>query len=190
MSGHSKWSNIKHRKAIEDAKRGKLFTKLGRLIAVAARQGGGDPEANAALRVAIEKAKQGRMPKDRIEAAIKRGIGGKTGEGELSEVIYEGYGPVGVAFLVKCLTDNKNRSTAEVRQAFSKHGGSLGEAGSTAYIFGNDPDNPQFSIPVVDSVSARKVLILAEALDDLDDVQEVYANFDIPDELLAELKLN
>lgn len=183
MSGHSKWSTIKHQKAINDAKRGKLFTKLGRAITVAAGKGGSDPDSNASLRTAIEKAKQARMPKENIERAIKRSVGGGEGS-RLEEVTYEGYGPQGVAFLVKALTDNRNRTVAEIRRIFSMHGGSLGEAGSAAYVFGSDPENPQFTIPITDKSEAHKVLKLAEALDEHDDVQEVYSNFDVPEEMM------
>jgi YebC/PmpR family DNA-binding regulatory protein len=135
MSGHSKWSSIKHRKAATDAKRGQLFTKLARAITVAAREGGGDPEGNHTLAAAIEKARGYSMPKDNIQRAIDRGTGaGGAGE-EIERVVYEGYGPGGVALLVEALTDNRNRAGAEVRHAFDKHGGSLGEPGSVAWQF-------------------------------------------------------
>jgi YebC/PmpR family DNA-binding regulatory protein len=135
MSGHSKWASIKHRKAATDARRGQLFTKLARAITVAAREGGGDPDANYTLGAAVEKAKGYSMPKDNIQRAIDRGTGaGGAGE-EIERVVYEGYGPGGAAILVEALTDNRNRTSAEVRHAFDKHGGSLGEPGSVAWIF-------------------------------------------------------
>ena len=135
MSGHSKWSSIKHKKGAADAKRGKLFTKLARAITVAARDGGGNPEANPALGLAVQKARDASMPKDNIQRAIDRG----TGEGEdaaaIESVFYEGYGPGGAAIMVEALTDNRNRTGAEVRHAFEKHGGSLGEPGSVSWQF-------------------------------------------------------
>ena len=135
MSGHSKWASIKHKKAIVDSRRGVQFTKLARAITVAARDGGGDPEANATLENAIRKAKEASMPKDNIERAIARGTGGSGEADAIETVLYEGYGPGGVAVLVEALTDNRNRTGADVRHAFSKHGGSLGEPGSVAYLF-------------------------------------------------------
>jgi YebC/PmpR family DNA-binding regulatory protein len=135
MSGHSKWASIKHKKAIVDSRRGVQFTKLARAITVAARDGGGDPEANATLENAIRKAKEASMPKDNIERAIARGTGGGTEADAIETVLYEGYGPGGVAVLVEALTDNRNRTSADVRHAFSKNGGSLGEPGSVAYLF-------------------------------------------------------
>lgn len=134
MAGHSKWANIQHRKKAQDAKRGKLFTKLIREITVAARMGGGDPSANPRLRAAIDAALSGNMTKDTIERAIKRGSGGATGE-NYEEIRYEGYGPNGVAVMVDCLTDNRKRTVSEVRHAFSKSGGNLGTDGSVAYLF-------------------------------------------------------
>jgi YebC/PmpR family DNA-binding regulatory protein len=136
MSGHSKWASIKHKKAIVDSRRGQQFTKLTRAITVAARDGGGDPDGNPALELAIRKAKEASMPKDNIERAIAKGTGaGADGEAALETVLYEGYGPGGVALLVEAVTDNRNRTGADVRHAFSKHGGSLGEPGSVAYLF-------------------------------------------------------
>ena len=135
MSGHSKWSSIKHKKAATDAKRGQLFTKLARAITVAAREGGGDPEANYPLAAAIEKARGYSMPKDNIQRAIDRGTGEGGGSEQIERVTYEGYGPAGVAVLVEALTDNRNRTSAEVRHAFDKHDGSLGEPGSVAWQF-------------------------------------------------------
>lgn len=134
MAGHSKWANIKHKKAKEDAKRGKVFTRLIRELTVSARMGGGDPGSNPRLRDAIAKAQGANMPKDTIHRAITRGAGGQDGA-NLDEITYEGYGPAGVAVLVECMTDNKNRTVGEVRHAFSKRGGNLGTDGSVAYLF-------------------------------------------------------
>jgi YebC/PmpR family DNA-binding regulatory protein len=135
MSGHSKWASIKHKKKAVDAKRGQLFTKLARAIQVAARDGGGDPAGNPALANAVEKAKDARMPKDNIERAIAKGTGADSDAEAIEEVVYEGYGPGGVAILVDALTDNRNRTGSEVRHAFSSSGGSLGEPGSVAWTF-------------------------------------------------------
>jgi YebC/PmpR family DNA-binding regulatory protein len=135
MSGHSKWASIKHKKAATDAKRGQLFTKLARAIAVAAREGGGDPDSNFTLAAAIEKAKGYSMPKDNIQRAIDRGTGAGGADAQIERVVYEGYGPGGAAILVDALTDNRNRTGSEVRHAFDRHGGSLGEPGSVAWQF-------------------------------------------------------
>ena len=244
MAGHSKWANIRFRKGAQDAKRGKLFTKLIREITVAARDGGGDPAANPRLRAAIDKARGQSMPKDNIDRAIKRGTGDAEGM-TYEEVRYEGYGPGGIAVMVDCLTDNRNRTVAEVRHAFSKFGGNLGADGSVAYLFeqtgllsytsGQDPEelmeaaieagaddviaNDDGSADVLcepaefDSVKtsmmaqglapdhaqvtmhanvqtpvrarqAESLLKLLDALDELDDVQHVHSNGDIPTELL------
>jgi YebC/PmpR family DNA-binding regulatory protein len=135
MSGHSKWSSIKHKKAATDAKRGKQFTKLARAITVAAREGGGDPDANPTLATAVQKARDFSMPKDNIQRAIDRGTGAGSDSQAIERAVYEGYGPGGAAILVEALTDNRNRSGAEIRHAFDKNGGSLGEPGSGAWIF-------------------------------------------------------
>jgi YebC/PmpR family DNA-binding regulatory protein len=135
MAGHSKWAGIKHKKAIVDARRGKLFTKLARHITVAAREGGGDPEGNPSLALAVQKAKDASMPKDNIERAIAKGTGEGTDADALEAVLYEGYGPGGVALLVEALTDNRNRTGSEVRHLLAKHGGNLGEPGSVGYLF-------------------------------------------------------
>lgn len=244
MAGHSKWANIKHRKGRQDAARGKLFAKLIRAIESAARNGGGDPAANATLATAIQKAKDASVPKDTIERAIARGSGDLEGV-HYDELWYEGYGPGGVALYVHILTDNRNRAASDVRAAFNKLGGNLGEPGSVGYLFeqkgyllaagdeetvmlaalegGADdvvateeqweitcaPSDlssvraaleeagiaieqaevtqmPVTSVPV-DAATAPKVLRLVDALEDLDDVQDVYANFDIPDEVMAAL---
>ena len=244
MAGHSKWANIKHRKAAQDAKRNKIFTRLIKEITVAARLGGGDPEANPRLRQAVDKALGSNMPKDNIDRAIKRGTGELEGV-SYDEVTYEGYAPGGVAVLVECMTDNKNRTVSEIRHAFSKNGGNLGEDGSAAYIFqktgmlifdasavdedalmeaameagaddiqtedgqhviytdpqdfeevkrglheqGFEPEvaevtmKPDTTVRVEDQ-QAEKVIKLLEVLEDHDDVQNVYANYDIPDEVL------
>lgn len=134
MAGHSKWANIQHRKKAVDAKRGKIFTRINRELSVAARSGGGDPDANPALRLAIEKANAANMPKDNIERAVKKATGDLDGV-SYEELKYEGYAPGGVAVLVECLTDNRNRTVAEVRHAFNKYGGNLGTDGSVAYLF-------------------------------------------------------
>src|SRR5690554_603793 len=134
MAGHSKWANIKHKKAKEDAKRGQIFTKLGRKITVAAKEGGPDPTSNVRLRLAIEEARSFNMPNDNIERAIQRAVGGLEGV-IYSEVLYEGYGPNGVAIMLQALTDNRNRTAGEVRHRFSKYGGNLGESGCVAWMF-------------------------------------------------------
>ena len=135
MAGHSKWASIKHKKKAVDAKRGQLFTKLSRAITVAAREGGGDPEGNPSLALAIQKARDASMPKDNIERAVAKGAGADSDAETFESVLYEGYGPGGVAILVEALTDNRNRTGSEVRHLFSKHGGNLGEPGSVAWIF-------------------------------------------------------
>ena len=247
MSGHSKWSTIKHKKAAQDQRRGKLFSKLIRAIEVAAREGGGNVEANPTLASAVQKAKDYSVPNDNIDRAIKRGSGDMGGV-RYEEVVYEGYGPGGVAILVATLTDNRNRTGADVRSTLTKRGGSLGDPGSVSFLFERkgvirvsreeaDEDRllelaseagaedlvedgdewemrttatsfaeiraaveaagvpvssaevtmlPQTTVPVEGS-EAKQVLGLIEALDDLDDVQAVYANFDIPEEMLAEV---
>ena len=135
MSGHSKWASIKHKKAVVDARRGQHFTKLARAVTVAAKEGGGDPEGNAALALAIQKARDASMPKDNIERAILKGTGAGVDAENWETVMYEGYGPGGVAMLIEALTDNRNRTAADVRHIVGKHGGSLGEPGSVAYLF-------------------------------------------------------
>jgi YebC/PmpR family DNA-binding regulatory protein len=135
MAGHSKWASIKHKKAVTDARRGAQFTKLARAIQVAAKEGGGDPAGNPSLQLAVQKAKDARMPKDNIERAIAKGTGAGTDAEAIEAVVYEGYGPGGVAILVEALTDNRNRTGAEVRNVFTRHGGNLGEPGSVAWVF-------------------------------------------------------
>ncbi|MDR1834626.1 MAG: YebC/PmpR family DNA-binding transcriptional regulator [Fusobacteriaceae bacterium] len=249
MSGHSKWNNIQHRKGAQDQKRAKLFTKFGREIAVAAKEAGGDPNFNPRLRLAIEKAKAGNMPKDALERAIKKGTGELDGA-EYVELRYEGYGPAGTAFIVDTLTDNKNRTASEVRSTFTRRGGNLGTDGAVSWMFkkrgsislkaaGLDPDQVMMDaleagaedvkeeegyfeiitdpadfqsvvdalktggyeyeeaeiemyaenrVPIGDFDTAKSVMGMFEALDDLDDVQEVWSNFDIPDDLLEKLE--
>jgi YebC/PmpR family DNA-binding regulatory protein len=246
MSGHSKWSSIKHRKGAADAKRGKLFSKLSRAIIVAAREGGSDPGSNLALQNAIEKARSYSMPKDNIERAIARGSGADSVSGAFETVVYEGYGPSGVALIVEALTDNRNRTAADVRHVFSKHDGNLGGSGAVMWLFERrglvlvaadsvdedelllaaaeggaddvsldgstfqvtcDPEElkavreaveqagftvdsaeltmvPKTTVEVGDESSARKILRLMDALEESDDVQDVYANFDIPEQVL------
>ena len=246
MSGHSKWSTIKHKKGAADAKRGKLFTKLSKAIIVAAKEGGPDPNGNLSLQNAIEKAKSYSMPKDTIERAIARGAGTDADAAAYETIVYEGYGPDGVAVLVEALTDNRNRTASDVRHTFSKHGGNLGTTGAVAWLFerrgvvlvgadGADEDEltlaaaeggaddverdgdvfqvssapealtavreaieaagievqsaeltmiPKTTVEVAEEASAKKLIRLIEALEDNDDVQEVSANFDIPEQVL------
>ncbi|HNU76308.1 MAG TPA: YebC/PmpR family DNA-binding transcriptional regulator [bacterium] len=179
MSGHSKWANIKRKKEVTDAKKSKIFSKMSRLISVAAKNGA-DVDSNPTLRLAVERAKEARMPKENIDRAIDKGSG-QGGSVSFFETIYEGFGPNGEAFYIKALTDNINRTVAEVRNIFSKHGGSLGGLGSTAYIFSPDPDNPSYTIEV-DSSAAKSLEGILDELDDNDDVQDVFVNFQLPEE--------
>ena len=244
MAGHSKWANIKHKKAANDKKRGKIWTKLIREITVAARMGGGEIDANPRLRLAVDKGLAANMPKDTIERAIKRGAGGGEGE-SYDEIRYEGYGPGGTAVIVDCMTDNRNRTASEVRHAFTKLGGNLGTDGSVAYLFskqgvvsytegvnedaimeaaleagavdvisnddgsidvmtspedfsdvkdamvsaGHEPDNAEVTFSAstaaeLDQSDAEKLLRMVDMLEDLDDVQNVYTNAEISDEIL------
>ncbi|MFP3911025.1 MAG: YebC/PmpR family DNA-binding transcriptional regulator [Desulfobacteraceae bacterium] len=247
MSGHSKWSSIKHKKGAADAKRGKIFTKLIKEITVAARMGGGDPDGNPRLRTAIAAAKAENMPKENIERAIKKGTGELEGV-SYEETSYEGYGPGGVAVLIECLTDNKNRTVADVKHLFERHGGNLGEPGCVAWMFEkkglvvlekdkvNEDDlidlaleagaedvtegEAEFEVIVapqdfeavkkaiedaalpyivaeismipqnvvkLEGKKAQQMITLTQALEDHDDVSHVYANFDIPDEVMEAL---
>ena len=177
MSGHSKWSTIKHKKAAADAKRGKVFTRLTKELTIAAREGGGDPETNVRLRLAIDKAKAGNMPKDNIDRAIKRGTGEIEG-GALDEVVYEGYAPHGVGMLIEVVTDNRNRAVAEVRHVFNKHGGSLAEAGAVSWQF-----TRKGYISISQEVDQDEVFLVAAdaGADDVtfeDGVTEVYAEIE------------
>ncbi len=246
MSGHSKWSSIKHKKGAADAKRGKLFSKLSRAIIVAAKEGGPDPAGNLALQNAIEKARSYSMPKDNIERAVARGSGADADAQAFETVVYEGYGPGGVAVIVEALTDNRNRTASEVRHAFDKNDGNLGTTGAVAWLFerrgivlvaseGVDEDEltlaaadggaedvsldgstyeivaapealtsvreaieaagftvesaelalaPKTTVEVEDESTAKKIVRLIDQLEESDDVQEVYANFDIPERVL------
>ena len=247
MAGHSKWANIQHRKGAQDARRGKLFTKLIREITVSSRVGGGDPANNPRLRIAIDKALTANMSKDTVERAIKKGMGATEGA-QFEEIRYEGYGPGGMAVMVDCLTDNRVRTVAEVRHAFSKSGGNLGTDGSVAYLFtktgiisypegvdedklmeaaldagaddvishedqlmdvlvdsehfetvrdtlvslGLSPENAEVTMRAsttvaLDQADAEKMIKLLERLEDLDDVQNVYSNADISEDILAKL---
>lgn len=178
MSGHSKWATIKRDKASNDAKKSKIFSKLSRAISSAAKSSGADPDSNPKLRLLIDKAREARMPRDNIEKAINKGIG-KGSEDRFEDVIYEGFGPGGVAVLILALTDNKNRTVSEIRTILNRHGGSMGTAGSTSYIFGKDPENPLFLVDASDQDMQSAVLSLYDDLDDHDDVQEVYVNLRI-----------
>lgn len=187
MSGHSKWSTIKHKKAKTDAARGKVFTKIIREITTAAKSGGGDPESNPRLRLAVDKAKESNMPNDNIDRAIAKGTGGGDGA-TLDEITYEGYGAGGVAILVEAITDNKQRTVAEIRNIFTKGGGNMGTAGCVAWLFTKGADGlmtPQFTVPATGE-TAHKVISLVKALEDHDDVQNVHANFDISAEILEQ----
>ncbi|HEY3549532.1 MAG TPA: YebC/PmpR family DNA-binding transcriptional regulator [Gaiellaceae bacterium] len=246
MSGHSKWSSIKHKKGAADAKRGKLFSKLTRAIIVAAKEGGPDPAGNLALQNAVEKAKAASMPKDNIDRAIAKGAGTDSDSAAYETVVYEGYGPAGVALIVESLTDNRNRTAGEVRHIFAKNDGNLGTSGAVAWLFerrglvlvpvdGTDEDElmlaaaeggaddvardgssfqvlsaaeqlatvrkavagagfeiesaeltmlPKTTVAVEEENEAKKILRLMDQLEENDDVQEVYANFDIPERVL------
>ena len=246
MSGHSKWSTIKHKKGAQDARRGKLFSKLSRALIVAAREGGADPAMNLALQNAIEKARSYSMPKDNIERAVARGAGAGADGDTFEPVTYEGYGPNGVAVFVEALTDNRNRTAAEIRHVFSKHDGNLGASGAVAWLFerkgvllvdadATDEDDvtlaaaeggaedvtldgssfqitcapedlaavreaveaagiaiesaqitmvPKTTVEVEEESAAKKILRLMDALEENDDVQDVYSNFDIPEPVL------
>jgi YebC/PmpR family DNA-binding regulatory protein len=215
MSGHSHWAGIKFKKAAVDARRGKLWSKLARMIIVAAKSGGGDPAANLALRYAIDKARAANMPKDTIEKAIKRGTGEVEGA-SFEQVLYEGYGTAGVAVMVDALTDNRNRTTPEIKRLFERHGGSLGTGGCVNWMFSKKglitvstseidedqlleialnagADDMQNTGEVyeitcdTDDRTAKKIISLMDAFEDHDDVQNTYANFDIPDEIIARI---
>ncbi len=172
MSGHNKWSKVKHIKAVEDAKKGKAFSKASREIAAAARQGGADPEMNSALAAAIERAKEVNMPKDNIQAAIDRATGEGI-EGGLKTVILEAYGPAGVAFLIVASSDNRNRTTSEVRKIFTQYGGSLGDAGSTNYIF--ESGKPIFRV-AAGKEEEDKISKIVSELEELPEIDKVYYN--------------
>lgn len=174
MSGHSKWSTIKHKKALTDAKKGQVFTKIAKQITVAVQQGGsGDPVMNASLRLLVDKARQANMPNDNVRRAIDRGLG-KGGEGRLEEIVYEGYGPFGVGIIVSCVTDNRNRTGSEVRNTMEKSGGSIGGPGSVSYLRNIVP-MPMISLEEKDK---ERVLNLIEQLEENDDVVEVWSNLE------------
>lgn len=178
MSGHSKWSQIKRKKAVTDIRRGKLFSKIAKMISVAARVGGGDADSNPKLRLAIDKARAVNMPKDNIERAIKRGRG--EGVARLEEVKYEAYGPAGVALIIEGITDNKNRTISEIKHILSSHGGKLAEKGSVEWSFERKGTDwiPKYPIKVEDSKLRRQLEDLFKALDESDDVQEIYSNLE------------
>ena len=176
MSGHSHWATIKHKKVTTDAKRGKIFSKISRLISIAAKEKGGDPEKNPKLRTAIEKAREVNMPKDNIERAIKRGTGQLEGS-QIEEAIYEAYGPSGIALIIEIITDNKNRTLAEIKNTLNKFGGKLAEAGSVRYMFDRPEQEwiPKYPMEV-DQKTKDQLEKLFAALDENDDVQEIYSN--------------
>lgn len=180
MSGHSKWNNIKNKKAATDAKKGKVFGYVGRLIRVAVKEGGsGDPATNPSLRLALEKAREANMPRANIDRAIERGLGRTQAGHVIEEVVYEGYGAGGVGFLVSAVTDNRNRTGAEVRGLFERHGGSLGGPGAASYLFDLAPDgSATVKIPmnITDAAVKERVTSLAEALEEHDDVEQVVHN--------------
>ena len=183
MAKHSKWDNIKRVKEVKDAKRSKIFSKISRLIMVAAKQGGGDPDSNPNLRLAVEKAREARMPNENIDKAIRKGTGEGSEGSNFSEAVYEGFGPNGEAFYIRALTDNRNRTVSEVRNVFNKFAGSLGGAGSTSYIFLPDPTKPSYTVELSDLRYADKLTNLIDELEENDDIQEVYFNFVLPPQL-------
>lgn len=178
MSGHSKWSKVKHQKAITDVRKGKIFSKMARMITVAAREKGGDPETNSKLKLAIEQAKELNVPKDNIERAIKRGAGELEGA-KIEEAIYEAYGPGGVAIIIETITDNKNRALAEIKHILSAHQAKLAEAGSVKYLFEQKNSDwiPKYPMSTDEKTKAQ-LEKLFEALDEQDDVQEIYSNLE------------
>src|SRR5947209_17665816 len=182
MSGHSKWHSIKHKKAVVDARRGQQFTKLARAITVAAREGGGDIDGNAALALAVQKARDASMPKDNIERAIAKGTGEGTDADQIETVHYEGYGPGGVALLIEAMTDNRNRTGSEVRHLLSKHGGNLGEPGSVAYLF----DKKGVVVVDASSVSEDDLMVAVDAgAEDIEQDDDVFEVLTEPSDLSA-----
>ncbi|EFI42603.1 MULTISPECIES: YebC/PmpR family DNA-binding transcriptional regulator [Peptoniphilus] len=180
MSGHSKWNNIKNKKGKEDARRGRIFTKLGRYIMVAVKEGGPDPEYNPSLKVAIDKAKAENMPNDNIERAIKKGAGADA-DSNYEEITYEGYGPSGIAIMVNCLTDNRNRTAPDIRHAFDKYGGNLGQPGCVSFMFDK---KGQLGIEKTDSIDADELMMSAIELgaDDVIDREDVFEILTAPEE--------
>lgn len=186
MAGHSKWAQIKHKKALTDAKKSQIFSKLAAMISVAAREKGGDPATNPKLRMTVEKARAMNMPQENIVRAIKRGTGELPGA-VIEELLYEGYGPGGAAVLVEVVTDNRNRTLGELRRIFAEHGGKLGESGSAQWMFtraatpeGGIEYVPKSSVAVHDPETARALRALFDALDDQQDVKEIYSNAQLP----------
>jgi len=177
MSGHNKWSTIKHKKAITDSKRGKIFSKISRLISVAAKEKGGDPDSNPRLRTVIDKARGMNMPKENIERAIKKGTGQLEGV-QIEEITYEAYGPSGIALIIEIITDNRNRAIAEIKHILNKFGGKLAETGSVKYVFDRQGEEwiPKYPIEIIDEKTKTQLEKLFEALDDNDDIQEIYSN--------------
>lgn len=180
MSGHSKWHNIKNKKAATDAKKGKVFGMIGRMIRVAVKEGGsGDPASNPALRLALEKAREANMPRANVDRAIERGLGRTKSGQAIEEVVYEGYGQGGVGFLVSAVTDNRNRTGAEIRGLFERHGGSLAGPGAAAYLFEMAADGTatvKIPMQIVDESTRNSVMALADALSEHDDVEQVVHN--------------
>ncbi len=179
MSGHSKWSKIKHTKKITDARKGKIFSKMAKMIAIVARKGG-DPEMNPALRLAIEQAKSVNMPNDNIERAIKRGTG-EDKKGQLEEITYEAYGPNGTPLIIEAITDNKNRTLAEIKHILSSFNSKLAESGSVKYLFDKKGEDwlPKYSTEITDEKLKEQLTKLFEALDEQDDVKEIYSNVNL-----------
>lgn len=179
MSGHSKWSKIKHQKKITDARKGKIFSKMAKMITITARKGG-DPNMNPDLRIAIDKARQANMPKDNIERAIKRGTG-ESKEGQLEEITYEAYGPNGTPLLIEAITDNKNRTLAEIKHILSNHNSKLAQTGSVKYLFEKKGEDwePKYPIDINDENLKNQLTKLFEALDEHDDVKEIYSNVNL-----------
>lgn len=177
MSGHSHWSSIKHKKGATDIKRGKIFSKISRLISVAAREKGGDPESNPRLRVAIDKAREANMPKDNIERAIKKGTGQVEGV-KMEEIFYEAYGPAGIALIIEGITDNKNRALSEIKHTLSSFDGKMAEIGSVKYLFDKEGVEwiPKYPIEIDNEKTKSQLEKLFNALDENDDVQEIYSN--------------
>lgn len=179
MSGHSHWSSIKHKKAITDARKGKVFSKVSKMISVAAREKGGDAETNPKLRLAIEKAKEVNMPKDNVERAIKKGAGELEGM-QMEEFTYEAYGPGGVALIIECITDNKNRTLSDIKHILSQHDSKMAGAGSVLYQFEQKEAvwTPKYPMTISDEKTKKQLEKLFEALDENDDVNDIYSNIE------------